>query len=128
MSAPPIKNAAEHIESLKDGRNVHIEGKRVEDVTTHPAFRNSIHTAAALYDYQAADENVELMTFESPTSGRRVNRAWQMPESYEDLVRRREALVAWAEQHAGFMGRSPDHLASAVTAHVRTLAEYVPPR
>ena len=54
------------------------------------------------------------MTFESQASGRRVNRE-QMPGSYEDLVTRRKALVYWAEQHGGFMGRSPDHLASAVT-------------
>ncbi len=121
MSAESIKNAAEHIASLRDGRSVHIEGERVEDVTTHPAFAQSVATAASLYDYQADPANAEVMTFESPTSGRRVNRAWQMPESYEDLVTRREALVAWAEQHGGFMGRSPDHLASAVTGQLMGL-------
>ena len=61
------------------------------------------------------------MTFESPTSGRRVNRAWQMPTTYEELVIRRQALVSWAEQHAGFMGRSPDHLASAITGQLMGL-------
>lgn len=118
MTTPDIKNAAEHIASLKDNREVFIDGSRVEDVITHPAFARSIATAASLYDYQAQPENVELMTFASPTTGRRVNRAWQMPESYEDLVQRRKALVAWAEQHGGFMGRSPDHLASAVTGQL----------
>jgi 4-hydroxyphenylacetate 3-monooxygenase len=118
MSALPIKNAAEHIASLKDNRTVYIEGELVGDATEHPAFRNSIQTAAGLYDYQADPANAEAMTFESPTNGRRVNRAWQMPESYEDLVQRREALVLWAEQHGGFMGRSPDHLASAVTGQL----------
>lgn len=121
MAAKPIKNAAEHIESLKDDRAVYLDGKLVEDVTTHPAFRHSIQTAANLYDYQADPANHELMTFESPTNGRRVNRAWQMPESYEDLVTRRKALVAWGEQHGGFMGRSPDHLASAVTGQLMGL-------
>ena len=121
MTAKPIKDAAEHIESLRDGRRVYIGGELAGDVTAHPAFRNSIRTAANLYDYQAQPENAQLMTFESPTSGRRVNRAWQMPESYEELVTRREALVAWAEQHGGFMGRSPDHLASAVTGQLMGL-------
>ncbi len=32
---------AEYIESLKDGREVYINGERVKDVTTHPAFRNA---------------------------------------------------------------------------------------
>lgn len=118
MSVAPIKNAEEHVQSLRDDRSVYLDGQRIADVTTHPAFKNSVSSAASLYDYQAAAENAELMTFESPTSGRRVNRAWQMPESYEELVVRRQALVAWAEQHGGFMGRSPDHLASAVTGQL----------
>ncbi len=117
----PIKNAAEHMASLTDGRTVYLDGRLVADVTTDPAFRNSVRSAASLYDYQADPANAERMTFESPTSGRRVNRAWQMPTSYAELVRRREALVAWAEQHGGFMGRSPDHLASAVTGQLMGL-------
>jgi len=121
MTSKPIKNAAEHLESLKDGRTVYIGGKLAGDVTVHSAFRNSVRTAANLYDYQADPANAEVMTFESPTSRRRVNRAWQMPESYEELVVRRKALAAWAEQHGGFMGRSPDHLASAVTGQLMGL-------
>ena len=31
----------EYLESLRDGREVYLDGERVEDVTTHPAFRNS---------------------------------------------------------------------------------------
>lgn len=117
----PIKNAAEHIASLKDSRTVYLDGKVIQDVTTDPAFRNSVKSAASLYDFQADPENAELMTFESPKTGRRVNRAWQMPRNYAELVKRREALVAWAEQHGGFMGRSPDHLASAVTGQLMGL-------
>ena len=32
---------AEYLESLRDGREVYINGERVEDVTTHPAMRNA---------------------------------------------------------------------------------------
>jgi len=116
-----IKAAAEHVASLRDGRTVYLDGEVVPDVTVHKAFANSVAMAASLYDYQADPANAELMTFESPTSGRRVNRAWQMPTTYAELVKRREALVAWAEQHGGFMGRSPDHLASAVTGQLMGL-------
>ena len=108
------KTGAEHIKSLKDGRTVYIDGKLVADVTTHPAFRNSVKSAAALYDFQAKPENIELMTFKPNGSNRRVNRAWQMPRSYDEMVQRRKALQAWAGIHCGFMGRSPDHLASAL--------------
>ena len=115
------KDAAEHLASLKDGRAVWLDGARVENPAEHPAFRNAVRSAAGLYGYQAEPANLEAMTFASPTGGRRVNRAWQMPASLDELVRRREALTAWAECHAGFMGRAPDHLASAVTGQIMGL-------
>ena len=54
------------------------------------------------------------MTFMPDGSNRRVNRAWQMPRNYDEMVQRRKALQAWAALHYGFMGRSPDHVASAL--------------
>ena len=41
---------AEYMQSLRDGREVYIDGERVKDVTTHPAFRNSVRSLARLYD------------------------------------------------------------------------------
>ena len=40
----------EFIESLRDGREIWIYGERVKDVTTHPAFRNTVRMLARLYD------------------------------------------------------------------------------
>lgn len=108
-----IKNGDDHLKSIRDARTILIEGKRVSDVAAHPAFRQSAQTVASLYDYQAA--NPELMTFDIG-GGRRANRAWQLPRSYAELVDRRKALTAWCEQHVGFMGRSPDHVASCISA------------
>jgi 4-hydroxyphenylacetate 3-monooxygenase len=110
-----MKNGACHLNSLRDGREVYMLGRRVDDVTTHPAFRNSVASAAGLYDFQSSPENVARMTFASPQTGERVNRSWQLPSNYEELVQRREALSAWAETHFGFMGRSPDHVASCIS-------------
>lgn len=110
-----IKTGAQHIKSLRDGREVYIGGRRAGDVTIHPAFRNSIQTISRLYDFQARPENRELMTWEIPESGgQRCNRIWQLPKSYEDLVERRKGLEAWTELHAGFLGRAPDHVASCL--------------
>ena len=41
------KTGAEHIASLKDGRTVYIDGRKVDDVTEHPAFRGAVRSAAA---------------------------------------------------------------------------------
>jgi 4-hydroxyphenylacetate 3-monooxygenase len=108
------KTGQDHIQSLRDGRTVYIDGALVDDVTTHPAFRNAVASAASLYDFQARPENLELMTFVPDGSTRRVNRCWQMPRDYAELVQRRKALQAWAELSYGFMGRSPDHVASSM--------------
>ena len=104
-----MKTGQQHLKALRDGRAVYINGQKVADVTEHDAFRNAVRSAASLYDFQAA--NADLMTFETET-GARVNRAWQLPRSYGELVERRRALEAWAGTHYGFMGRSPDHVAS----------------
>jgi 4-hydroxyphenylacetate 3-monooxygenase len=108
-----IKSGKEHLAALRDGREVWLRGERVDDVTRHRAFRNSVATSASLYDIQAAPANVELMTFEIG-NGRRANRCWQLPRSHAELVERRRAIEAWAEAHYGFMGRSPDHVASCL--------------
>jgi 4-hydroxyphenylacetate 3-monooxygenase len=109
-----VKNGAEHIASVRDGRAVFLDGERVADVSTHPAYRHAVESAAALYDYQAHSDNLERMTFDIG-GGRRINRAWQLPRSFEDLVERRKALVEWAELSCGYLGRSPDHVASSMS-------------
>jgi 4-hydroxyphenylacetate 3-monooxygenase len=53
------KNGAEHLQSLRDGRTVYLDGELVDDVTTHPAYRNAVATAGLLYDYQSRPENTE---------------------------------------------------------------------
>jgi 4-hydroxyphenylacetate 3-monooxygenase len=116
-----MKTGADHINSLRDGRTVYLDGQLVQDVVGHPAYSNAVRSAARLYDFQAAPEHLERMTFISPSSGDRVNRCWQLPGSYTELVQRREALTAWAELTYGFMGRSPDHVASCLSGMVMGL-------
>lgn len=127
-----IKTGKQHTASLRDGRDVLINGGRVDDVTTSPSFRNAVRSMASIYDFQAAAENRELMTYEIPgKNGERANRIWQLPKSHADLVERRKALVAWTELHGGFLGRAPDHVASAIAGMYmgrQVFEEYDPAR
>lgn len=109
-----VKDGARHLAAMRDNRAVFLDGRRVDDVSTHPAYRHAVASAGALYDYQAHPDNVERMTFDIG-DGRRVNRAWQLPRTYDELVERRKALVEWAEVTCGFLGRSPDHVASSMS-------------
>jgi 4-hydroxyphenylacetate 3-monooxygenase len=118
------KTGLDHLNSLRDGRTVYLDGQRIPDVVAHPAYRNAVHSIAHLYDFQSVPEHLERLTFPSPTTGNRVNRCWQLPHSYADLVQRRQALTAWAETTYGFMGRSPDHVASCLSGMVMGLAVF----
>ena len=109
-----LKTGAQHIEALRDGRQVFINGAVAGDVTAHPAFRETVRSVARLYDFQSEERNRSLMTCETE-SGDRASRIWQMPASYAELVERRKALETWATLHCGFLGRAPDHVASCLS-------------
>ncbi len=126
-----IKTGEQHINSLRDRRQIYLDGRVVDDVTTHPAFRNVVATVGRLYDFQSQVENLDLMTFSIPDGDGRANRIWQLPTSYDDLVTRRRALVAWTELHGGFLGRAPDHVASCISGMFMgrsVFADYDPDR
>ena len=117
-----------------DGRDARHFGEKVLDVTTHPAFKNTVASYAELYDFQCRQENLERMTFESPDSGDRVNRAWYCPRSYDELVSRREAMVSWNELHYAFwavpptMSLPPWPVSTWVSTYSRTTTRRVPAR
>ena len=105
-----MRTGSDYLKSLNDGRHVFVEGERVADVTTHPAFREAARSVARLYDIAAASENRELMTFPSPKTGEPVLRCFQIPRAHADLKARRLFHEKWAEATFGLMGRSPTTL------------------
>ena len=106
-----------YIESLKDNREVWLDGERVSDVTTHPALTGMVHELARIYDLQHSAEFGQQMTFVSPETGNRCSLSWQLPACADDLKRKRRNSEIWNEQSWGQLGRSPDILAP----HIITL-------
>src|SRR4029453_409250 len=106
------RSGGEYMGSLRDGRSVILDGERVDDVTTHPAFAEAVRSVARLYDLAHNPATRETMTYPSPRDGRPVNKACLIPRSGEDLAARRVAIKTWADATYGLMGRSPDHVAS----------------
>ncbi|HUG78466.1 MAG TPA: 4-hydroxyphenylacetate 3-hydroxylase N-terminal domain-containing protein [Burkholderiales bacterium] len=105
-----LKTGSEHLESLRDGRVVYIGAERVEDVTTHPAFRNGARSMAAIYDMKAADPG---HSFEE--NGERFSAYFLKARTREDLEKRTRLHRAIAAMSYGLLGRSPDHVSSFVT-------------
>ena len=54
----------EYLASIRDGRQVYIGSELVEDVTTHPAFRNAAKSFADIYERKRAPENRDVMVCE----------------------------------------------------------------
>ncbi|MGH7278781.1 MAG: 4-hydroxyphenylacetate 3-hydroxylase N-terminal domain-containing protein, partial [Candidatus Rokuibacteriota bacterium] len=111
-----MRAGADYVAALRDGRTVFLDGERVGDVTTHPAFAEPIRRIAATYDRARAEDARAVTTAVDPESGQRIGAMWLIPRSAEDLAVRRAVHRFWAEPSYGLMGRTPDHVASVVTA------------
>ena len=111
-----VRTGKQFLEGLRDGREIWLEGERVEDVTTHPKLSRMAHTLASIYDLQVSPEHHEVMTFKSPSSGEPVARSYKIPETQDDLLERRKALEVVANWSFGMLGRTPDYVNIQLTA------------
>lgn len=102
----------EFLSGLRDGREVWLNGHRVDDVTTHPGLRNSARSMARLYDalHEPASAN-ELTVVTDTGSGGRTHPMYRAATSSTDLLRQRDAVAAWARLSYGWLGRTPDYKA-----------------
>jgi 4-hydroxyphenylacetate 3-monooxygenase len=118
VAEPPSASRAkpftgqEYIESLRDGREIWIYGERVKDVTTHPAFRNTVRMLARLYDALHDQRKSVLCTETDTGSGGYTHRFYRATRTAEELVAARDAIAEWARVTYGWMGRSPDYKAA----------------
>ncbi len=110
-----ISTGKAFLESLRDGRQLWIDGERVDDVTADARFSGAAQTVAELYDMQHDPALVDKMTFASPSSGERVGLSFIMPTSVSDLEKRRAMVKLWADATCGMFGRSPDYMNIMVT-------------
>ena len=110
-----VKDGQAHLAELDRDREVFLDGELITRVAEHAAFAESCRVTAALYDFQARPENIEMMTFDVG-DGRRANRSWQMPTTYSELVAKRTAMTAWADQqHAHITTHIVDEGSDGVT-------------
>lgn len=84
-----MRTGSEYLESLRDGRNVIIDGERIEDVAKHPLTRGYAAQAARFYDMHHEPENQASLTFVDEDGTRRPI-GWLYPRNQEDLGRRRD--------------------------------------
>jgi len=131
MATPPATGhpmtGAEYLASLRDGREVWIYGERVDDVTVHPAFRNSARSVARLYDALHDPAQRDVLTVPTDTgSGGFTHPFFRAPTSAGDLVKGRDAIAAWQRLSYGWMGRTPDYKAAFLATYGPNADYYAP--
>jgi 4-hydroxyphenylacetate 3-monooxygenase len=99
-----VRTGKQLLLSLRDDRQLFIDGERVADVTTDPRFAAAAESLAELYDMQHDAALVDRMTFVSPKNGVRVGLSFIEPRSVDDLIRRRDMVKIWADATCGMFG------------------------
>src|SRR6478609_4039450 len=113
ISVPKPMNGAEFLESLRDDREIYIYGERVKDVTTHPAFRNTVRMVARLYDAMHDPKHTKKLMVPTDTGNGGMNQGYfKSPKNVAESVAGRDAIAEWARIGYGWMGRAPDYKAA----------------
>src|SRR5580698_3110416 len=112
VDSPPLpdvllRDGSKFKQSLRDGRAVWADGRRVEDVTKHPALGPGIDMIAECFDAQFDPKFEDVLTFQDD-DGKRVSRSWQVPRTQADLVARRRLIEYTTLKTAGTFGRPFD--------------------
>ncbi len=105
-----IRNGKQVLAGLNDGREVYLDGERINDVTRDPRLAGAARTLAELYDLQHEPALSEKLTYISPSTGERVGLSFIEPRSRDELTRRRVMIKHWHDHTLGMFGRAPDFL------------------
>jgi 4-hydroxybutyryl-CoA dehydratase/vinylacetyl-CoA-Delta-isomerase len=88
-----IKNGAEYMESLRKIHPViYYKGKRIQDVTRHPATAPHVRSAAMTYALASDEKYRDLATATSHLTGRTISRFTHVHQSIEDLIKKIKLL------------------------------------
>ena len=102
------RTGAQYLNSLRDGRQVWINGERVADVTTHPAFRPIVSLRARLYDMAHEAQHSAAMSYVDAASGERCNLALKLPKTQQDWHDKRAYVDAQLNEVGGVVVRVGD--------------------
>jgi len=102
-----IRTGAEYRDSIRDGREIHINGERVKDVTRHPAFKPLVDIRARIYDMQHDPATAPAMTVTAEDG--EVNAIGNaLPRTQDDWWAKRRATDTMMETVDGVVTRVGD--------------------
>jgi 4-hydroxyphenylacetate 3-monooxygenase len=103
-----IRTGDEYRESIRDGREVWINGERVPDVVTHPMFKPLVDVRARIYDLAHEAATQDVMTVKDAGTGEHNAVALVPPRTREDWWAKRRAVDCVLDDAGGVVIRVGD--------------------
>src|SRR6476469_6513610 len=85
-----------------------MNGEKIEDVTTHPAFKPAVDARALIYDMQHRPECQETLTYVDEGTGERCAIALKLPMTRQDWGDKRRAVDVVLDEIGGVVTRVGD--------------------
>ncbi len=101
-----LRTGAQYRDSLQDGRQVWMNGERVKDVTTHPAFKPIVDIRARIYDMAHEARYKPIMAYAEGNQENCIG--YKLPHSREDWEQKRRAIDAVMKEINGYAVRVGD--------------------
>jgi 4-hydroxyphenylacetate 3-monooxygenase len=105
-----IRTGAQYKDSIRDGRQIWINGERVNDVTTHPMFKPLVDIRARIYDMQHDPAHKAVMTY-ADENGQEHAVGLKLPYTQEDWHAKRASTDAVLDEVGGIVTRVGDETA-----------------
>ncbi|MPY80111.1 MAG: 4-hydroxyphenylacetate 3-hydroxylase [Actinophytocola sp.] len=103
-----IRTGDQYRESIRDGRQIWINGEKVDDVTTHPAFKPLVDIRARIYDMAHEDATRDVMSYPGSSGNERNAVQQKPPTSVDDWHAKRAATDAVLSDICGVVTRVGD--------------------
>jgi 4-hydroxyphenylacetate 3-monooxygenase len=103
-----IRTGDEYRDSLRDGRSVWIDGEKVADVATHPAFQPIVDARARIYDLAHAPSTQDVMSYVDAETGERCPTGSKLPFTKDDWHAKRDAVDCVLDDLGGIVTRVGD--------------------
>jgi 4-hydroxyphenylacetate 3-monooxygenase len=101
-----IRTGQQYRDSIRDGREVYMNGERVRDVTTHPMFKPIVDIRARMYDLQHQPATQPILAYQEGGEWNAV--ANKLPFTQDDWWRKRRATDTILEDVGGIVTRVGD--------------------